>query len=92
MLCVSVAGVLFIAAIMTNIWQLAIVAAFFDWLPLPTGWMRAKKANKKAVAVHVILTLIAYGLLIAWILIKRQVYKLGFIEFWWLAVMAGSFI
>ncbi len=54
--------------------------------------MKIKKANKKAVAVHVALTLIAYGLLIAWILIQKQAYKFGFIEFWWLAVMAGSFI
>ncbi|OYT31197.1 MAG: hypothetical protein B6U94_03960 [Thermofilum sp. ex4484_79] len=39
----------------------ALVSAFFDWLPLPTGWMKFKdKVNKRITKLHAVVTLVAY--------------------------------
>ena len=93
MLCVALAGFFFIPAVLFNIWYLAIIAAFFDWLPLPTGWMRIEgHKNKNAIAVHTALTLIAYALLVVWLIYPSTVYGFAFLEIWWSAVMAGVFI
>ena len=93
MLCVFLAGTLFIGAIILNIWYLALVAAFFDWLPLPTNWMKfGEKVNKKALILHISLTLFAYGLLIAWIILRVQILSFLFLELWWSAVVAGFLI
>ncbi len=93
MLCVALAGLFFIPVIIFNIWYFAIIAAFFDWLPLPTGWMKMERnKNKKMVILHVILTLIAYSFLVLWLILPIVVYKFLFMEIWWMAVIAGVFI
>ncbi len=93
MLCVAIAGLLFIPAVIFDIWYLAVIAAVFDWLPLPTGWMRMEgEKNRKAVIAHVILTLIAYSFLVLWIIYPQTLFKFLFLEVWWSAVIAGVFI
>lgn len=93
MLCVALAGLFFIPAIIFNIWYLAIIAAFFDWLPLPTGWMKIEgRKNKNAIILHIVLTLIAYAFLIIWLLLSYDSSRFLFLETWWLAVMAGVFV
>ncbi len=90
MICVAIAGLLFIPAILLNIPYLAIVAAFFDWLPLPTGWMRmGGEIRKGHIAIHAAITLVAYGFLVAWLVTGVWTYSFVFLETWWLAVMAG---
>ncbi len=93
MLCVATAGAFFIPAIIFNFWYLALIAAFFDWLPLPTGWMKIeKKKNKRLIVLHVILTLIAYAFLVMWIILQHTYLDFLFLEIWWLAVIVGVFI
>ncbi len=90
--CVAVAGLFFISAIIFNIWYLIVVGAFFDWLPLPAGWMKLDKKAKKnriLIILHVVITLIAYLFAVVWIFIPIQVHKFLFMETWWLAVMLG---
>ena len=87
--CVWIAGILFLLAILTDIRYLAIVAAVFDWLPLPTGWMRFGKVNRILVLVHAAVTLVAYAFLVAWLLHPIWALKTLFITIWWSAVMVG---
>ena len=95
MLCVTIAGLIFIYAVVTNTPKLLIIGGIFDWLPLPTGWMRLPEdapKNKTALLWHIILTLVAYGLSIVWFVTPKTVWGLAFLEVWWLAVMVGTFI
>ncbi len=89
-LCVAIAGVFFFLAVIIKKPILAIPGAFFDWLPLPTGWMRmGMKINKVFLILHIVLTLIAYGFLIAWGITGISLLSLIFIEVWWGAVISG---
>lgn len=95
-LCVTIAGIFFIIAVIFKNPLYGIIAAVFDWLPLPTGWMKSnslKKATdyKTWVWIHTIITIIAYGVFITWIFNIVFFAYLNFIFFiiWWIAVMAG---
>ena len=95
LLCVAVAGLLFIPAVLFNIWYLVIVGAFFDWLPLTTGWMRFepdKPKRKDLITAHVIVTLIAYLFAVLWVITFVTAFKFFFIEIWWLAVILGVLV
>ena len=95
LLCVTIAGLFFIPAVIFNLWYLILIGAFFDWLPLPTGWMKLDKdkaGNKKLIVLHIIVTLIAYLFAIIWIFNPATVYKFLFLEIWWIAVVVGIFI
>jgi len=101
LLCVALAGALFVPAVLLNLPLLVIPGAVADWLPLPTGWMRRgeERPNRKAVAVHIILTLVAYIFVILWVALSLlglptldPLLRLLFLETWWFAVMSGSFI
>lgn len=95
LLCVTIAGLFFVPAVIFNIWYLVLIGAFFDWLPLPTGWMKLNKAkpkNKKMILLHILITLIAYFFVVIWIFIPTDIYKFLFLEIWWLAVIIGIFI
>ena len=93
LICVAIAGVIFITAVYYDIPYLFLVGAFFDWLPLPTGWMRLGKGviRKSDVALHTVVTVAAYALGIAWVL-GASVLRIYFLIIWWLAVMAGTYI
>ncbi len=98
--CVAVAGVLFIAAVHYGYKPLFFVAAFFDWLPLPTGWMRIGSSSKPPLVrhagiIHGVVTVIAYAIGIAWLIITSVgPINLGFLflEAWFLAVIAGAYV
>jgi len=98
--CVAVAGALFIAAVYYGIKPFFLVAAFFDWLPLPTGWMRISGPSKsplvrRAGMVHGVITVIAYAIGVAWLIITSVgSVNLGFVflEVWFLAVIAGAYV
>ena len=93
MLCVSIAGFIFILAVLLNIPPLILLGAVFDWLPLPTGWMKFEnEVNKKLLILHVILTVSAYLFAVAWLITGAWPLSLLFMELWWAAVMAGVFM
>ncbi|GEM_PF-630079 len=97
-ICVAIASALFISAVYYGYKLLFIIAAFFDWLPLPTGWMKIRGNSdpfvKKAGILHGAVTIIAYITGIIWLAINR----IGFIDLgylflvvWFQAVMLGSY-
>ena len=98
--CVAVAGAFFIAAVYYGFKPFFLVAAFFDWLPLPTGWMRIGGSSKsplvrRAGMVHGVITVIAYAIGVAWLIITSVgPVNLGFVflEVWFLAVIAGAYV
>ncbi len=99
--CVAAAGLLFIFAVIFDLWYLILIGAVFDWLPLPTGWMKledTEKKNNKVIILHIITTLLAYIFAIIWIFSViwispfAFVYKTLFMEIWWSAVMIGTLI
>ncbi len=98
LICVEIAGILFITAVIYRVWWLFIIAAFFDWLPLPTGWMkiggRSRKVKKYG-ALHGIVTLIAYAIGIIWIF-KPQINGVSmghlFLTVWFTAVLLGAYV
>ncbi|HDM70158.1 MAG: hypothetical protein DRP30_02395 [Thermotoga sp.] len=97
MICVTIAGLLFIIAVILDLKYLVIIGAIFDWLPLPTGWMKMedeekKKIKKGLVFLHVLVTLVAYLFAVLWFFIPLTILKFLFLEIWWLAVMFGVFI
>jgi len=93
MTCVAIAGLVFISTVMFNRPYLALVGAFFDWLPLPTGWMKSTgKVNRLFLKLHVVITSIAYGIFIAWLVTGDRIVALVFLEVWWVAVVVGTFI
>ncbi len=91
MLCVMAAGLIFIPAVFFNKPFFALVGAFFDWLPLPTGWMKAgKDINRKFLKLHIIATAIAYLVFMAWIIKGTATIGFAFLEIWWTAVIFGA--
>ncbi|MBO8175583.1 MAG: hypothetical protein H0Z18_10025 [Thermococcus sp.] len=93
MICVTLAGLIFIPSVFFNKPLFALVGAFFDWLPLPTGWMKAEKEiNRTFLKLHVIATLIAYVIFIAWLIKGLAIVGFAFLEVWWLAVIFGVFM
>ncbi len=93
LICVAIAGVIFITAVYYDIRYLFIVAAFFDWLPLPTGWMKIRGGGLRRpdVLVHTVITAAAYAIGIAWVVGVPQL-RIYFLIVWWLAVMAGTYV
>ena len=94
--CVTIAGIFFILAVIFNKPILGVLAAFFDWLPLPTGWMKSDNGKKSKdyglwVIIHAIVTIIAYSVFVVWLfgIISFAYLNLLFLLIWWLAVMAG---
>ena len=95
MFCVAIAGLIFIYAVFFNVPYLFLVAAVFDWLPLPTGWMRLPKGttrNNTALILHIVFTLVAYAIGLYWVITGKHIFAFVFLEIWWLAVMVGTFI
>ncbi|MHA1786223.1 MAG: hypothetical protein ACTSVY_03430 [Candidatus Helarchaeota archaeon] len=99
--CVATAGIFFILAIIFDLWYLVLIGAVFDWLPLPTGWMKLEdsaEGNKKAIISHAITTLVAYIFAVVWIISVillstfAILFKVLFMEIWWGAVMIGTLI
>ncbi len=97
-ICVAVAGTLFISAVYYDYKFLFIVAAFFDWLPLPTRWMKIRDDSdhlvKKAGILHGVVTIMAYIVGIIWLVIDRiDFIDLGylFLIVWFQAVMLGLY-
>jgi len=88
LMCVAIAGVFFIAAALLNHKYLFVIAAFFDWLPVVTKWMRFG-VSKVLARVHAGLTLIAYVFGIAWFFTSWIGHALLFLELWFLAVLLG---
>ncbi len=98
LVCVWIAGVLFVYSLLHGPRWLFIIAAFFDWLPLPTGWMkitgRARAPRvKKAGIIHGIVTVIAYIFGILWLIGVEPNNIIGvlFLETWFTAVILGSY-
>jgi len=94
MLCVAIAGTLFITSVFYSMKLLFVVAAFFDWLPLFTRWMRidGDRSAGSAVVLHGVVTLIAYAIGVAWLFIgKLGSLDLGylFLVLWFQAVVLG---
>lgn len=91
MLCVALAGSLFIPAVFFNrpIFALA-GGAFFDWLPLPTGWMKAgREIDRTFLMLHVAVTFLAYAIFVAWLIAGTATLGFAFLEVWWVAVVFG---
>ena len=95
-LCVTIAGILFIVAVVFKNPIFGVIAAFFDWLPLPTGWMKSgskekAKDYKTWVWIHTVVTIAAYLVFIVWLfkLVSFAYLNFVFLLIWWLAVMAG---
>ncbi len=93
--CVVIAGLLFIPSVIFNLKVLWVIGAIFDWLPLPTGWMKFERKIGsdvlKWVKIHVILTVAAYAIALLWIFggWNSLFARFLFLEVWWLAVIAG---
>jgi len=103
LLCVSIAGILFLTAVLFNKPFLFIIGGIIDWLPLPARWMKSegeKKPSLKAIIAHALITAIAYAFGVTWFvgaIVKFPVkalflFKALFIETWWVAVMAGVYV
>ncbi|GEM_PF-4806032 len=61
-----------------------------QWLPLPTGWMKAEKEiNRIFLKLHVVVTLIAYVIFVVWLIKGAAIIGFAFLEIWWLAVAFG---
>ncbi len=90
MLCVALAGLIFIPAVFFNRPLFALAGAFFDWLPLPTGWMKAEREiNRTFLKLHVGTTLLAYAVFVAWLVTGTATVGFAFLEIWWVAVIFG---
>ena len=90
MLCVALAGLIFIPAVFFNRPIFALAGAFFDWLPLPTGWMKAgREINGTFLKLHVAVTLAAYAVFAAWLFTGSAGVGFAFLEVWWVAVVFG---
>ncbi len=86
--CVAIAGALFIPSIVFGLKPLFLVAAFFDWLPVATKWM--KFGTSRALArLHVAVTLIAYLFGIAWLFTGWVGHGVTFLDAWFVAVVLG---
>ncbi len=93
--CVAVAGALFITSVYYGVKWLFIIAAFFDWLPLPAKWMSVRPGRSGAAgAVHGAVTAVAYALGIAWLIITRVDslnLSYAFLVTWFIAVILGAY-
>jgi len=90
MLCVALAGLIFIPTIFFNQPIFALIGAFFDWLPLPTGWMKAgREINRTFLRLHVTVTLISYAIFVEWLVTGTATVGFAFLEVWWVAVIFG---
>ena len=90
LLCVAIAGLIFLPAAIINKPYYGLIAAFFDWLPLFTGWMKFSETNKIPY-LHITLTVIAYVFFIVWLFIPHSNFaRFGFVMIWFLAVISGS--
>ncbi|NJE41783.1 hypothetical protein [Thermococcus sp. GR6] len=90
MLCVALAGLIFIPTVFFNQPLFALIGAFFDWLPLPTGWMKSdRKVNRTFLKLHVAVTLMAYAIFVAWLATGTATVGFAFFEVWWVAVIFG---
>ncbi len=90
LLCVAVAGLIFLPSVIINKPIYSLIAAFFDWLPLFTGWMRFSE-TKKIPYLHITLTVIAYIFFIVWLFIPTSNFaRFSFIMIWFLAVLSGA--
>jgi len=98
LICVALAGLLFITGVVHGVKPLFIPAAFLDWLPLPTGWMRFRVRDEKvrrAGALHGAVTVVAYAVGVMWLVMTRLgPVDLGyvFLELWFTAVIAGAYV
>ncbi|GAB6101378.1 hypothetical protein JCM16138_06010 [Thermococcus atlanticus] len=89
-LCVGIAGLIFIPSVFFNRPFLALIGAFFDWLPLPTGWMKGGgEINETFQKLHVVATLAAYAVFVAWLIKGTASIGPIFLEVWWVAVIFG---
>ncbi len=101
LVCVAIAGALFITAVFYGVKWLFVVAAFFDWLPLPTGWMRiggsvstGSAGVRRATLLHGVVTGVAYAIGATWLFIDSVgILHLGylFLLLWFQAVMLGVY-
>ncbi len=90
LLCVAIAGLIFLPSVIINKPVFGLIAAFFDWLPLFTGWMRFSE-GKKIPYLHIVLTIIAYVFFIVWLFIPTSNFaRFSFIMVWFLAVLSGA--
>jgi hypothetical protein len=90
LLCVAIAGLVFLPAAILNKPYYGLIAAFFDWLPLLTGWMKFSDSGKMPV-LHVTLTVIAYVFFIVWLFVPQSNFaRFSFIMIWFLAVLSGA--
>ncbi len=90
LLCVAIAGLIFIPTVFFNRPLFALFGAFFDWLPLPTGWMKAQGGtNRTFMKLHLIITLVAYAVFAAWLVSGSATAGFAFLEIWWMAVIFG---
>ncbi len=90
LLCVAVAGLIFLPSVITNKPVYGLIAAFFDWLPLFTGWMRFSD-SKKIPYLHIALTVIAYVFFVVWLFVPVSNFaRFSFIMIWFLAVLSGA--
>ncbi len=89
--CVSIAGLIFIPAVIFSMPYFALIGAFFDWLPLFTGWMKTGgMINKLLLILHTTITILAYIFFIVWIIMKSsKLIGFLFLEIWWIAVILG---
>lgn len=90
MLCVALAGLIFIPTVFFNQPLSALAGAFFDWLPLPTGWMKSGgEINRTFLKLHVAVTLVAYAIFVGWLVTGTATVGFAFLEVWWVAVIFG---
>ncbi len=92
LICVAIAGLIFLPAVVLNKPLCGLIAAFFDWLPLFTGWMRFSETHEVPV-LHITLTTIAYIFFVVWLFVPHSNFaRLAFVMIWFLAVLSGKYI
>ncbi len=91
LICVAIAGLIFIPSVIFAMPLIALFGAFFDWLPLFTGWMKTGHiVNKLLLILHTVVTIIAYIFFVVWVIMKgNRLMGFTFLEIWWIAVILG---
>ncbi len=94
MVCVMIAGLIFIPTVIFSTPLFALIGAFFDWLPLFTGWMKTGGLlNKTLLILHTVITIVAYVFFVIWIFTGgNRLMGFTFLEIWWIAVVFGVFM
>lgn len=89
--CVTIAGLIFIPSVIFSTPLFALIGAFFDWLPLFTGWMKTGRIiNRLLLILHIVITIVAYVFFVIWIFMKGNKFVgFTFLEIWWIAVILG---